>query len=117
MKKNKDALSRNPVIAVGDVQVYSVSTGSTISELLASDPLPIDDVDHFAREQLKDTDVTMMTRNLELPEDATIAWKVVAQAFSFSLLDGILYFVDPRRDDRKLAVVLSELGEEYGGKS
>ena len=47
----------------------------------------------------------------ELPEDDTRARKLVAQSFSFTLLVGILYFIDPRRDDRKRAVVPCQLRE------
>ncbi len=85
---NADALSRNPVspspaqpIAEGDVQVFAVSSETTMSELLSADPLPVDDVDHFAREQLKDPDVLAMIQYLDsgtLPEDDSKARKLVA---------------------------------------
>lgn len=116
---NADALSRNPVnpapavaVAEGEVQVSAVTT---MPELLAAKPLPAGDVDYFAREQLKDPEVLAMIRYLdagELPVDDTKARKLVAQAYSFTLMDGVLYFVDPRQDDRKRAVVPSQLRGE-----
>ena len=119
LNSNADALSRNPVdpapavaIAEGDVQVCNVTATTTLSELLDAEPHPIGDADYFAREQLEDPEVLMLIRYLdtgELPEDSTKARKLVAQAFSFTLLDGILYFVDPRRDDQKRAVVPTQL--------
>ena len=116
---NADALSRNPVdpapesaIGEGDVQVFAVTASTTIPELLEAAPTPIEDVDYFAREQLKDPDVLELIRYLdsgELPAGDTKARKLVAQAFSFALVNGILYFVDPRREDRKRAVVPVQL--------
>lgn len=39
------------------------------------------------------------------------ARELVAQAFSFAVVDGVLYFIDPCREDRKRAVVPSQLRE------
>ena len=58
----------------------------------------MEDVNYFAREQLKDPDILEMTRCLdcgELPSGDLKACKLlVAQVFSFALVDEILYFVD-----------------------
>ncbi len=46
------------------MQVCTVLTATTVSELLAAGPLPIDDMDHFAKEQLKDPEVLALTKYL-----------------------------------------------------
>ena len=45
--------------------MFQVSTDVTMSRLVAADPLPIDDPDHFAKEQLKNPEVLGMTRYLD----------------------------------------------------
>ena len=127
---NADALSRNSVdpapavaVAEGDIQVCAVSAATVVPELLTAVPVPIEDAGYFAEEQRKDPEVLELMRYLEkdeLPTDNTKARKLVAQAYSFVLLDGILNFVDPRRDDRKRAFVPSHLRggileENYSG--
>ena len=71
-------------VAEGNVQVFAVSAATTISEMLMAGPAPIEDVDQFAREQLKDPDVMEIIRYLdsgELPAGDAKARKLVAQAF------------------------------------
>ena len=41
----------------------------------------------------------------ELPEDDKVARKLVAQALHFAVVDGILYFVDPKGGGRKRVAV------------
>ena len=58
----------------------------------------MEDVNYFAKEQLKDPDILEMIRYLDCGELLTgdsKARKLVAQVFSFAIVDGILYFVDP----------------------
>ena len=89
--------------------------GTTISQLLATDPLPINDIDHFVKKQLKDPEILAIIRYIDactLPKDGGNARKLVAQSFSFTLLDGILYFVDAGRENRKRAVVPAQLRME-----
>lgn len=50
------------------MQVFAVSASTTISELLEAEPAPMEDVDSFAREQLKDPDVLEMIRYLDVSE-------------------------------------------------
>ena len=89
-----------------------MSTETTISQLLVANPLLINDVHHFANEQLKDPEALVIIRYLDsgtLPDDDGNARNLVALLFSFTLLDGILYFADVGRENRKWAVVPAQL--------
>ena len=127
---NADTLSRNPYlpapaegIAETDVQVAVVQSIETqapnlnnvdTEELLNMTPslenrsIP----DDFGTQQQLDPDVNKIFRYLkhqELPAEEKQAQKIAAQGPLFAVLDGILYYVDSRRGDRKRAVVPSHL--------
>lgn len=76
------------------------SEEKTITDLLTFGSQPPVDVDYFAREQLKDLEVLAMVKFLDrgcLPTEEAEARKIASQEPSFSLLDGVLYFVDVMR--------------------
>ena len=131
-----DALSRNPQLpgpaeglAEMDTQVAVVRDSSnttspelpernpeqpTVEELLLSKPgLPM--AADFSDQQRMDPQVEEMCKFLQegdLPDDEKQARKVTSQAASFSLIDDILYFVDPRRGNSKRAVVPKHLRQQ-----
>ena len=124
-----DALSRSPYgsppaegIAEGEVQVASIAT-EDIATLLQAAPLASTQVDYYS-EQAKDPDLRMLIEFLregKLPENPTHARKVAAQESQYSIVDGILYYVDHRHDNcRRVAVPqhLRErlLQETHGGR-
>ena len=47
-----------------------------------------------------------------LPDESAQAWKIAAQAPSFTLVNGVLYFVDPKCPKQKRAVVPVHLQEQ-----
>ena len=62
----------------------------------------------FSAEQRKDPEVMKMVSYLssaQLPEDEKEAKKVILQSSLFTLLDGVLYYLDPKRADRRRCVV------------
>ena len=68
--------------------------------------------DHFATEQKKDSEVREILEYIEggrVPEDIHRARRLVSEGSLFAVADGILYFVDPKRRDRKRAVVPKHL--------
>ncbi len=74
---------------------------------------------HFGVEQCRDPDLSEIIAFLEhqqLPEEERRARKVAAQAPQFTLLDGILFYVNPK-DNTKRAAVPDHLrdGENHGG--
>ena len=63
---------------------------------------------HYSCEQEKDPEIVQLRQFLsqgQLPEDAQRASKIAAQAPSFALLDGIVYFIDPKRGNQRRCVV------------
>ena len=115
---NADALSRSPQASTsgtddGGVHVAVIDTDS-IQSLLQKGSVPTDELGEidFAQEQLKDQRIREMTTFLKdgkLPHDGTQAHKIVAQAPHYSLVSGILYYVDPRKRNYKQAVVPQHL--------
>lgn len=60
--------------------------------------------DGFLSDQRKDLELKKLCDCLELgrlPEEGMEAQKVVAQAFFFTIVDRVLYFVDAKRGNRK----------------
>ena len=105
-----DALSRNPTgsapmngVAEEESQVAVVqSAATTIGDMLKRTPAVGCKCD-LADEQRKDSEVKPMLEYLEsdvLPEDQKAAGSIVAQAPSYCVLDGVLYFIDGRRGKR-----------------
>ena len=131
-----DALSRSPQAAApvegiaDDVQIATVNAGKTkvtesqpteedISSLLEKDPSPHPGSqslsNDYAAEQAKDVQVKEIVDFLEkgdLPEDQKRARKVVAQGPLFAIVNGILYFRDPKHGNRKRAVVPHHLRKQ-----
>ena len=111
---NADALSRNPVGLPSEegagvhAQVAAVdTTATTIEELLVAPPDSPTRPADLSSEQCKDKDVLEIITFLEsgcLSEDKQRARKIAAQEPSFTLLDGILYFLDSRRGGRRVVV-------------
>ena len=119
-----DALSRSPVqdqfhqrIQM-PVTVTPVRTdGLTVSDLLEQIP----DAEQSAaslslkEEQRKDPKILELIKYLEdgtLPCDEKQCRRVVAKSTLFALVDGVLFYVDPKRKHQKRAVVPDHLREE-----
>ncbi len=69
----------------------------------------------FAEEQRQDRYIMEIIRYLEdgeLPEEQTRARKIVAQGAYFTLYDGLLYYIDPKHENRRRAVVPQSLKEK-----
>lgn len=109
-----EVLSRGPVdpepdcdVTQEEAQVAAVqeSEGPPPQEVLSPD---------YAAEQMKDPEVREVMEFLQtrkIPEDDCKAKKLAAREALFTLVDGILYYLDHRRDHRKLVVVPCHLRE------
>ena len=117
-----DALSRSPQpevpdegVAEQEVQVATIQTEqSTIQSLLQSAPLSYSQ-QSLAPEQQKDPEVleiVMFLEKGELPLDEKRARRIALQASLFTLVDGVLFYLDPKQEHRKRAVVPSHLREQ-----
>ena len=106
-----DALSRNPQpeapcegTAEQEVQVATVQTEtSTIQSLLLSAPLASSQ-QSFAVAQQKDPEIleiVMFLEKGELPYDEKRACWITLQASLFTLVDGMLFYIDPKQEHRK----------------
>ena len=135
---NADALSRNPQgIPARDqeeIQVVQIKTSdlldcshhtlsgvgtistqnSDIPVLLSAQPVSASNSQANDLETAQQTDpefndlINFLT-NKTLPVDPTQAKKVAAQAPTFEMIDGILYFIDSKNDHRKRCVVPQKL--------
>jgi len=102
------------VSSLGDVDATQLLEAEPVQEMVG---------DGFLLEQRKDLELKKLCDYLELgrlPEDGKEAQKVVAQAFSFTIVDGVLYFVDAKRGNRKRVAVpvhlrQKMLQENHGG--
>ena len=113
---NADALSRSPQAPPPTsnpddctIQVAVVDTDN-VKSLLQKDPKPVDTLSEadFAEEQQKDQWIREMTSFLKdgkLPDNETRARKIAAQAPHYSLVSGILYYIDPRKRNCKRTVL------------
>ncbi len=127
---NADALSRSPVdpaptegLGEGELQVAAVTCESgcnaSIPALLASDPKSSEAMS-FGEEQRRDDQVMEVIQFLEdeeLPPDPKRAQKVAAQQHLFTMVDGVLYFVDPKQEHRRRAVMPKHLQEQILGEN
>ena len=71
--------------------------------------------DYFAVEQHKDPEVMEILEYVNrgrLPSDANRAQRLVSEGSVFVAVDDILYYVDPKRGDRKRAVVPTQLRKQ-----
>ena len=102
-------------IAQGETQVVVVTTGGDIAALLEAEPAPPQIQDHYGTEQLKDPRLQEMIELLEkgtLPSDDNRATKIAAQEPQFALTDNILYYIDPKRGNRRRTAVPEHLREK-----
>ena len=117
-----DALSRSPQAPPpagsddNEIQVAAVTSHSdketSIQSLLQLEPgresnHPNESVS-FASEQRKDPHVKEIIQFLEkgeLPHDPTRARKIAVQGPLFTLVDDVLFYLDPKHNDRRRAVV------------
>ena len=78
--------------------------------------LPVQGGNHsletLARAQAQDPEVQKFIECGELPEDELIARKMALQQSLFTVIDGVLYYVDPKRNNRKRAVVPQSLKKQ-----
>lgn len=109
-----DALSRQPnlpppdgVVAQEDLQVCTIRStqpeeNTKADTWLEASPKQITDLDDFATEQRKDSAIQMLVNYLEqgvLPEDTQLVCKITSQAPIFTVVNQIVYYVDPKRDN------------------
>ena len=116
---NADALLCNPQgeapcsPPVEEVQVAIVNSGgSEIQQLNSNVPQCINQSSDFGTEQQEDRElrgIIQFLRDGSLPEDDKAAKRISCQASCFAIVDGVLYFVDPKLDHRKRCVVPSHL--------
>jgi len=110
-----DALSRSPhsltpnEASETEVQVAAVMDGNKddITTLLQADPVD-KPTTALQEDQRRDPDLLELIRYMEegiLPADQQGARKLVLQAQTFVILDDILYYVDSKRGNQRLAVV------------
>ena len=117
---NADALSRNPTLPSPpealidtEVQVAVVSATKT-PELLQTDPGSSvhSDLDAEQRQDPVLADMIAYLEENKLPAEEKRARKIAAQALHMTLLDGILYYIDPKQDGRKRVVVPKHLQDQ-----
>ena len=94
---------------MGESQVVTIkSIPSTIDQVLKSNPVGCDVSCDLSEEQMKDDDIRMIKEYLvsgTLLEDKRSAHSIAAQAPSFCLIDGVLYYIDCRCGNSKRVVV------------
>ena len=113
---NADALScaptgpppAEPVVTDSQVMaVTSITVDTVIDDLAKLGPVAVDN-DSLANEQQKDSDIMEMLLYLtkdQLPDCNETANKILATAPLFTVVDGILYFLDSKKGGRKRCVV------------
>ena len=119
---NADALSRIPFTSNDDdpsvpvlmIQVDEDISEQNISQLLQSPHCDTDTVATFSTHQRKDPDILDIFKFLQegiLPDNNCKKQKLALQASLFTVLDGVLYYIDSRRNCER-AVVPKHLREE-----
>ena len=117
-----DALSRNPLPLEGDgsecdaVQVARMNAEGPeeLSQLLESGA-PVSTPCDFDQKQRKDPDLRMIIHYLEdgtLPDDDKLSKKIVHMSPQFTVLSGILYFIDAKQKNRSQVAVPAHLKEQ-----
>ena len=61
--------------------------------------------DYFTVEQHKDPEVLEYVNSGLLPSDSHRAWRLVSEGLMFVAVDDILYYLDPKQENQKRAVV------------
>lgn len=121
-KENADALSRNPVLGAGEEHVklelgVHVVQVSSVGDLNVTHLLDAELMASFEnRGRIKSFELGV------LPEDDKVAQKVTAEALYFPIVDGVLYFMDPKRGNKKHVSVPAHLQQQilqegHGGGS
>ena len=120
---NADALSRNPQapapkegIGENELQVAILSSVPITSTnvLLQAEPL-VGTPTSFREEQWKDPQLREIIHFLdtdELPADDKQARKIAVQQSIFTVVDDVLYYIDPKRDHQKRIAVPKQLREQ-----
>ena len=73
------------------------------------------ELDNFAVEQRKDPeilDIIEYAENGTVPEDARRARRLVSEGSVFVIVDGIAFYVDPKRENRRRAIVPQQLRKQ-----
>ena len=115
---NADALSRAPVglaqhTVDDEIQVAAIQSRDIV-DVLESEPWYSSDSD-FAREQKQDAGIQEIVAFLEhnkLPMDDHKARKLALQSSLFSMVDGILYFVDSKKGSNRRVVLPKHLQQK-----
>ena len=99
-----------------EVQVALVSSQDIddggIIDLLSRPPNTADDFPSLADEQWSDSKLQLIIlylRDGELPDDVTLAKKIVAESALYTMADSILYYVGPKSSEILLEVVPAAL--------
>ena len=96
-----------------ELQVAAIQS-KEITELLMSRPLPPPN-NNFVEEQRQDASiqeiVSFLERN-ELPQDEQRAQKVALQGPLFTIVDSVLYFVDPKKNGTPQVVLPKHLQQK-----
>ena len=118
---NADAFSHSPIGAVPSDETTALPmavsqiTAKDLSSLFLQEPTEeLADASLLEQEQKKDHKICQMVEYLKsgvLPVDAVKSRPVVTQSSKFALLDGVLYFVDPKNSKERV-VVPSHLKED-----
>ena len=91
--------------AVADIRtLFCGDTSDTPAEL-----------DDFAVEQRKDPEILEIIEYAEngtVPEDARRARRLVSEGSVFVIVDGIAYYVDPKQENRRRAIVHQQLRKQ-----
>ena len=124
--KHADAISKSPLPqassdgntnSLNDANVAAIKSleKESIEFLLQAQPANVSSSCDLAGQQLKDPDLCQLIHHMNkgtLPADENKARKIAAQAPSFSLLNGILYFVDSKNKNRKRCVVPVQMRQQ-----
>ena len=118
---NADVLSRCPHLPAPDGD--SVDSGVLIAEIQTTDSITIssllkdklpnsDPCQSFILEQKRDTELKPLIDYImagKLPEDDTDARKVILQSSLYTVIDGALYYIDPKSEGERKIVVPNHL--------
>ena len=126
--RHADALSRQPILPAPaeedselEVQVAKIASAQVpdtlmISELLGQQPMnDITDSDTLSSRQLADPDLCPIIHYLKegkLPEDSQKAQEVVTLAQQFTILDGMLYRMNPKQGELPQIAVPASLKQQ-----
>ena len=120
---NADALSRNPRfpapnegIGENELQVAVINSEPITSTdiLLQAEPL-VGTPTSFGEEQRKDPqlkDIIHFLTTNELPTDNKRARKIAMQQSIFTVVNDVLYYIDPKRDHQKRIAVPKQIREQ-----